>query len=1118
MRTAVATALTTLAVLSAGTNLHTAQQAGKPAQAPTAPSQQAAKAAAPAVKPAAPASLITGELLSGLGFRNIGPAIMSGRISDVVIHPKRRATWYVAVGSGGVWKTENAGTTWTPIFDGQGAYSIGCITLDPSNPETVWVGTGENVSGRHVGYGDGVYKSLNGGKTWTNMGLKNSEHIGRILVDPRNAAVVFVAAEGPLWSPGGERGLYKSTDGGKTWAVSLAISKDTGVTSAELDPSNPDTLYAAAYQRRRSVAAFVGGGPESAIYKSEDAGKTWRKLTVGLPTGDVGKIGLAVSPIDPRVVYATIEATPDERGFYRSANRGESFEKRNPFISGGTGPHYYQEIFADPNAFDRVYQMNPGLMVTHDGGKTFVRVEEKSKHGDNHAMAFVPGDPDYILNGSDGGLYETHDRGQTWRFFENLPVTQIYKLALDNALPFYNVHGGTQDNGSQMGPSRTLNANGISNVDWTITYGADGYAIAVDPTDADTVYLEWQEGNLLRYDRKSHETIYISPRPGAGDPPLRFNWDSPVIVSPHSHLRIYYASQYVWRSDDRGDSWKAISPDLTRNIFRLRQPIMGRTWSADALWDHGAMSMFSTITTISESPLVEGLIYAGTDDGLIQVTEDGGATWRTVEKLPGVPDNFFVNRIRASKTDKDSVFAAVDSHKTGDYAPYVLRSDDRGRTWTSMAGDLPARTLVWAIVQDHVKRDLLFAGTEFGIYATGDGGKHWHKLGGGVPTISFRDIEIHERENDLVGASFGRSFFVLDDYTPLRHISEAALADPALLFPVKKALSYIPLRPIDSSGKGCLGETFYLAPNPPFGAVFTYYLKDAVQSSAEARREEEKKLLKDGKPVTFAGWDALRKEEQEQKPEIVLTVSDEAGQVVRRITGPTGKGLHRVSWDLRYPAVDPTQLESATRESWEGAPQGPLVVPGSFTVTLSKKVDGALIPLGPPQRFVVESLSLAALPARDKAALLAYQQKAGELQRAMMGAASAGEEALKNLSYMRKALLDTPKADAKLLLQARAIETGIQAALRDLVGDQTVARRSEARVPSLMERVSTQVGSTGPITNTVLRDYDIAADGFGAVLARLRDLVERDLRALGAAMETAGAPWTPGRGLPVWKK
>jgi len=1063
-------------------------------------------------------SLLTPETLAGLAFRNIGPAIMSGRISDIAIHPKNRRVWYVAVGSGGVWKTENAGTTWTPIFDDQPSYSIGCLTLDPNNPEIVWVGTGENVSGRHVGYGDGLYKSLNGGKTWTNMGLRASEHIARILIDPRDSNVVYAAAEGPLWSPGGERGLFKSIDGGKTWKISLETSKDTGVASVELDPSHPDILYAAAYQRRRSVAAFMGGGPESGIYKSEDAGQTWHRLAVGLPKGDMGKIGLAVSPLDPRLVYATIEAGPEECGFYRSSDRGESWEKRNSFISGGTGPHYYQEIFADPNVFDRVWQMAPPLMVTDDGGKTFRRANEKAKHGDNHAMAFLAGDPEYILNGSDGGVYESRDGAKTWRFFDNLPVTQFYKLALDNALPFYNVHGGSQDNGSQQGPSRTLNAHGIGNADWTITYGADGYASAIDPTDPNIIYLEWQEGNLLRYDKKSQEAVVISPRPEPSDPPLRFNWDSPVLISPLSPQRIYYASQFVWRSEDRGNSWTKISPDLTRNIFRLEQPIMGKRWSVDALWDHGAMSFFSTITTLSESPLQEGLIYAGTDDGLVQVTEDGGRTWRKVEKLPGVPDMFFVNEVKASRLEKDTVFVAVDNHKTGDYKPYLLRSDDRGRTWRSIAGDLPPRTLVWSVAQDHLRKDLLFAGTEFGIFTTLDGGRRWLKLSGGVPTISFRDIEVQERESDLVGASFGRGFFVLDDYSPLREISEQALAQEAILFQVKKALMYVPLRPIDSNDKGCLGDGFFTAPNPPFGAVFTYYLKDSLKSGAEARRDEEKALDKAGKPIPFPGWDKLRREEAEDKPEVILTVRDEAGQVVRRISGPAGQGLHRVAWDLRYPPVEPTKLEDAQREAWESPPQGPLVVPGSFTVSLLKRAGGVETLLGQPRTFVVESLGLATLGESDRRALLDFQKKAGELQRAMMGANEAAQETLRNTQFMKKALADTPRADARLAEAVLSLETRLREALRELVGDRTVRRRSEATLPSIMDRVSGQITTTCPITETAKRDYEIAADSFGTLLQKMHVLIEQDLKSLGDRLEAAGAPWTPGRRLPDWKK
>ena len=476
----------------------------------------------------------------GLKWRNIGPAFMSGRIADIDWDPNDNSVWYVGVGSGGVWKTINAGVTWTPVFDKQTSYSIGNVTVDPSNPHRIWVGTGEDVGGRHVGFGDGIYRSDDAGKTWVKKGLENSQHISTILVHPDDSNTVWVAVQGPLWTKGGERGFFMTTDGGETWEKTLGGGEWTGVTDIKMDPRNPDVLYAATWQHHRTVAAYMGGGPESGIHKSTDGGRTWAQLKTGLPEGNKGKIGLAISPQNPDVIYAAIELNRREGGVWRSDNRGGSWVKGADAVGGGTGPHYYQEIFASPHQFDRLYLVGPTVQKSEDGGKTFSPMAHPNQHGDMHAIVFHPTDPNYIMMGTDGGLYESFDLGATWRYMENLPVTQYYKLALDDAEPFYNIYGGTQDNNTQGGPSRTDNVHGIRTADWYVVLGGDGHQPATEPGNPDILYAQWQQGNLTRVDLTTGESVYIKPQPAAGDPPERYNWDSPILVSSHNPTTLFF--------------------------------------------------------------------------------------------------------------------------------------------------------------------------------------------------------------------------------------------------------------------------------------------------------------------------------------------------------------------------------------------------------------------------------------------------------------------------------------------------------------------------------------------------------------------------------------------------
>jgi len=896
------------------------------------------------------------ETFNGLKFRSIGPAFMAGRIADIAIHPEDESTWYVAVGSGGVWKTTNSGVTWTPVFDEQSVYSFGCVTVDPNNPSAVWVGTGENVGGRHVGYGDGIYRSGDGGKSWKNMGLKESEHISKIVVHPENSNTLWVAVQGPLWSSGGERGLYKTTDGGETWNRTLGDGEWTGVTDLVIDPRDPDVLYAATWDRHRTIAAYMGGGPGSGLHRSFDGGETWEKLSQGLPESNMGKIGLAISPQNPDVLYAAIELDQREGGLYKSTDRGSNWVKQSDAVSGATGPHYYQELYASPHQFDRIYLMDVRVQISDDGGKTFRRMNEKYKHSDNHAMAFKMSDPDYLLFGTDGGLYESFDLAENWRFIDNMPITQFYKLAVDDAEPFYNVYGGTQDNNTQGGPSRTDDHQGIQNGDWKVVLYADGHQPATEPGNPDIVYAQWQEGALTRIDMTTGEVISIQPRPGEGEPHERYNWDAPILVSSHQPSRIFHGSYRLWKSENRGDEWTAISGDLTRNQNRLELDIMGRKQSYDNAWDLYAMSTFNTITSIAESPHDENVLFVGTDDGLMHRTDDMGENWTKIEvgSLPDVPATAYVNDIKVDLHDPNTVFVALDNHKHGDFTPYFFKSTDKGKSWKSLIGDLPDETIVWRVVQDHVNEDLLFLATEFGIYFTVDGGGEWTQIKGGLPTISFRDITIQRRENDLVAASFGRSFYVFDDMSLFREVADETLEKEGHLFPTRKAWWYIPRPDLSfGEGKGAQGAGHYIADNPPFGAVFTYYLAEGYKTAKEMRREAEKDLNKEGSDVPFPGWDELDAEMTEMSTRIWLEVADGDGNFVRRIKAPVNKGFHRVAWDLRYP---PTSMIREGEDKIDEDATGLLAAPGTYQVRLVKETKEGSEVLHDYRSFEVEPL------------------------------------------------------------------------------------------------------------------------------------------------------------------
>lgn len=1057
-----------------------------------------------------------GMPLGAFRFRSIGPAFTSGRIADIAVHPDKK-TWYVGVASGGVWKTENAGTTWSPIFDGQASYSIGTVTLDPNDPDVIWVGTGENNAQRSVSYGDGVYKSEDAGRTWRNMGLKASEHIGKIVIDPRDSKVVYVAAQGPLWSAGGERGLYKTIDGGETWEKILAGEEWAGVNEVDLDPRNPDIVLASTWQRHRHVWGYLAGGPESGLHRSTDGGKTWKKIS-GVPSGE-GRIGLARSPSNPDILYAIVEAANDRGGTFRSDDNGVSWRKQSSYE---TISLYYQELTVDPVNPDRVYSVDVRTMVSNDAGRTFEALGEDGKHVDNHAVWVDADDTDHILIGSDGGLYESFDGGDNYNFFGNLPVTQFYKIDVDRNPPFYNVYGGTQDNFSFGGPTRTNNRNGIRNSDWFVTNGGDGFQSRVDPTDHNIIYAESQNGGLVRFDRRTGEAVRIVPEEEPGEDPARWNWDSPIMISPFNHERIYFASQRLYRSDDRGDNWRPISPDLTRDLPRTAMKMQGRLWSVDAVSRNTSTSYNGNIVAISESPRQEGLIYVGTDDGLIQVTEDGGATWRRLDHIDGIPDTSYVAYLTASPNDANVVYAAINNFKRGDFKPYFAKSSNKGRSWTLINGGLPERGSSWVIREDPERRGLLFAGTEFGMYVSFDDGAKWQRMRGGLPPIAVRDIAIQPEMDDLVIATFGRGLYVLDDYSPLRALTPEVVAAEATMFPVRPALLFLQDAPLGGSDEGFQGASHFFTENPPVGATFTYHLRDRVRTQRAERQAREQRLNRAGADVPFPGWDSLKAEAEEEAPSVEVEITDASGAVVSRFDGGSSQGTNRVTWNLRWPSMTPVSGSGGGggrggRGGGGGSGgSGPYVVPGTYNVQLFRRVRGERTALTEPTAFEVTLLPNATLTPADRERAVAFQREAQALQRVVLAANAVMAETSDRLDALQRAV-DQVTTATTLDAQVRAASAKLRGIREQLSGDNTPRRYSEPTYTSLVGRMGTAAsfGNTlGGPTGTQRRQLEIVAAEFPAVHAALKAFVETDLPALEAAAEAAGAPWTPGRALP----
>ncbi len=860
---------------------------------------QSAAAASPMAQPAA------APLWHELAFRSIGPAVTGGRIDDVEVDPRNPAVLWVAAATGGLWRSTNKGATWEPMLEDAPVSTFGDVAIAPSNPDVVWVGTGEQNNRQSTSWGAGVWRTTDRGAHWAHVGLGATRQIGRVAVDPSNPDRAWVAAAGNLWAPNPERGVFRTTDGGRTWQKVLFVDTLTGATDIVVDPRDGNTLYAATYQRLRRTWGYNGGGPGSGIWKSTDGGSHWTRLTNGLPAGDKGRIGLAISASDPCTLVARVEHAT-KGGVYRTEDCGATWTFMNEL---NPRPAYYGEIRIDPSNPRRVYLISEEAYRSEDGGKTFDEIHMRPSydigvHSDHHALWIDPANPDHLYLAGDGGLYESWDRARTFEKINNFVVAQVYNVGLDDAEP-YNVFVGLQDNHSWMGPSATRHWAGILNDDWQQIGFSDGMYQTADPTSR-YVYSNSQGGAYSRVDTRTGQILDIGPAAPEGEPGYRWDWTSPSLLDRFDPATLYVGANRLLISHDRGESWSR-TPDLTKQIDRDTLRLMGVRGSEPMPSRNDGTESYGEITTIAQSPLERAVLWVGTDDGNVQVSRDGGATWTEVGRnLPRrgtkLKATTYVSRVAASKSGAGAAYVALDAHRDGDFAPYLFRTTDYGKSWTRLDAGLPADGSVNVVLEDADNPSLLFVGTEHALFASTDAGARWARLGGGLPTTLVDDVEIQRRANDLVVGTHGRGVWILDDIAPLAEWTSEVAREPAHLFSIRPATEFYYWK--DTSYRG---QAAWAGENPPFGALLSYHLASPAEHAT-------------------------------------IEVSDSAGQVVRTLDVPGDAGaVHRVAWDLRrelpFPARGGADTLALPTPPHPLAMQGPFVPPGTYTVTLHAGAD-----------------------------------------------------------------------------------------------------------------------------------------------------------------------------------